>query len=301
MKKVLHVIGTRNGWGIANRARYLSDALADRWSMTTGLIEDEVIMGRLKDFDIVHLHSMVYVPILTAKLKGHPAWGFEIVSHRSLPRFSWEKKAWSEAAFCVAKNPQLADEARPYLSVEPSIIPNGVATGIFRPRPFRIGWVGRRDDPRRLDYKGVPLIEEAVRAFDASLRAEGFGSAELVFDPGDYPRVASHEAMADWYRTLDAVVCASEAEGCSNVLLEALAVGLPVLTTDCGIARDLEEKAGAVIVGRSAERIGAGLAFLFENEIRRRAAVLEHWSWSVVADRYDALYMEVLCAETADG
>lgn len=42
------------------------------------------------------------------------------------------------------------------------------------------------------------------------------------------------EKMADWYRGLSCLVSMSKAEGCSGVVFEAMATGLPVISTPVG-------------------------------------------------------------------
>ncbi len=59
----------------------------------------------------------------------------------------------------------------------------------------------------------------------------------------------SHERLSEVYRELsDVVVLPSLQEGCSNVVLEALATGTPLIATDVGNARDAKRLASNVIL-----------------------------------------------------
>lgn len=99
-------------------------------------------------------------------------------------------------------------------------------------REICIGWVGNsvfwgnRED----DLKGVytilnPAIEE--------LRAEGLNIRTFFADKQE--RVIPHEKMRDYYSEIDIYVCASRIEGTPNPVLEAMACGVPVISTDVGI------------------------------------------------------------------
>ncbi|HUX16396.1 MAG TPA: glycosyltransferase family 4 protein [Phycisphaerae bacterium] len=294
--RLLQVRCDDNGWGIANRAENLTLAFSRRVeSQTLHLKEAAALDGH--DFDVVHLHSLVYVPYLAAHqspLVHHPAWGFEVPSHRCLSRAAKCPRVLRRARFCIAKNPALAVALRPCLDVAPVVIPNGVDTTLFRPPPIRVGWAGRKDSEARLAYKGVPVIRETVDRLAAAWALDGV-TWSLELDPGRFPDgILSHAEMAAWYRTLDAFVCASRAEGCSNVCLEALACGVPVVTTAVGIAADMAEYAGAVVVGRTPGAIARGLERVLANRLTARRATVARWSWPLVAAEYEKLYRRLL-------
>ncbi len=119
--------------------------------------------------------------------------------------------------------------------------------GIPREAPL-IGFAGRltRD-------KGVP---DLVKAFDSILRAEPsarlllvgwFDSSEDSLDLSLRNRIRCHphvystgfvSDMAPYYRAMDVLVLPTWREGFPNVVLEAAASGIPVVTTFCTGARD---------------------------------------------------------------
>lgn len=127
--------------------------------------------------------------------------------------------------------------------------PTDVRERLGLPRVAKvIGFVGRltRD-------KGVP---ELVEAFDAILRAEPesrllligwFDAAEDALDQATCTRITNHPGIhctgfvrdtVPYYRAMDVMVLPTWREGFPNVVLEAAATTVPVVTTECTGSRD---------------------------------------------------------------
>lgn len=175
-----------------------------------------------------------------------------------------------------------------------------------------IGFVGRltRD-------KGLP---ELIESFHQILRAEPSAHLLLVgwFDASEdalgkdlRARIENHPRMrctglvqdtAPYYRAMDVLVLPTWREGFPNVVLEAAATGIPVVTTACTGARDsvVPEVTGLLIPPGSSEAISeAVLKLVRDAQLRRRMGeaargwALEHYPEervvSVAADYYRAL------------
>jgi 2-polyprenyl-3-methyl-5-hydroxy-6-metoxy-1,4-benzoquinol methylase/peptidoglycan/xylan/chitin deacetylase (PgdA/CDA1 family) len=125
----------------------------------------------------------------------------------------------------------------------------GTDTDLFRPAPalregpIRVCWVGNRQDP----LKGVD---------DLLLPASNRAGVEISIAPGDLPQ----NRMADFYRGFDVLAISSVAEGTPLPLLEAMACGLWVVTTDVGSARELvRDGEGGRMVSRNPEAFANAL------------------------------------------
>lgn len=81
-----------------------------------------------------------------------------------------------------------------------------------------------------------------------------------------------HNALADWYRAANLFCLITKAEGCPNVLMEALACGTPVVATNVGAIREL------VIDGKNGFVIENDQIDSLEQTIRKAL----NWNWDRV-------------------
>jgi glycosyltransferase involved in cell wall biosynthesis len=120
-----------------------------------------------------------------------------------------------------------------------AVIPNGIDTGVFRSReragarsrlgPAETGryclFVGRMQH-----RKGGDLLVSASREAGYEVVIAGAEGASGARHLG----VLDAESLADAYSAADCVLFPSRYEACSYVVLEALACGVPLLTTEVG-------------------------------------------------------------------
>ncbi len=106
--------------------------------------------------------------------------------------------------------------------------------------------------------------------------------------------------MPRWYRAADVVINTSLTEGLSNALLEALAVGRPVLARDIPGNRSLLEPGAVGRLFDQPDEFVREAAELLENPgeaealgRRARAYVLEHFHAADELARFQALYQEL--------
>lgn len=170
---------------------------------------------------------------------------------------------------------------------------------------------------RLIEEKGVRELFQAFRAVAATdedlilvmlgegpLRGEvrdlagTAGLSNRVILPGEVP----HERVADWLRGSDVLVHASHAEGLPNVVLEAMACGIPVVATDVGGTPEVvDESVGRLVPPRDPGRLAAALeALLGDPDARRKIAgeaarrVRERFTWERSARDILEVYRSVL-------
>jgi len=155
------------------------------------------------------------------------------------------------------------------------VIPSGVDIDLFSPGSKedarrQLGWdlsrpiviFNTRNDPRN---KGLDLAMIAMRTVRSKMP-----EAEMLLIENVDP-----DLMPAYYRAADVLLCASLSEGSPNVVKEALACNLPVVSTSVG---DVQERLAGVqpsaVVTRDANAIGEALLHaLFE---RKRSNGREH-------------------------
>jgi len=155
-------------------------------------------------------------------------------------------------------------------------IPEGVPDFFTPTRMPFIGFVGRPDE-----YKGYPMIKEAVRR--CGFRLAVAPQSENCSITGG--KLRPQTDMPDFYASCDAIVVASLQEGGGTIAMEAMAMNIPVLTTQVGVAADLD----CIYIERSVEGIEAGLKKLFG-----RSKVFPEFSVPVVCEQYAKLFDMVL-------
>lgn len=107
------------------------------------------------------------------------------------------------------------------------------------------------------------------------------------------------EAIADLIRTVDIVVLASHREGSPRSLMEAQALGVPVIACDVAGSRQvvLHEKSGLLVAAHDAEALAFAIETLASDPGRRRAmaaAAQAHAHDRFHADRFAELWSAVV-------
>ena len=197
--------------------------------------------------------------------------------------------------------------AHDFLPSPDAVIPDGVDLEIFEPAsrtaerdpgaPLTVGWVGNSawGKSQGGDPKGYfRLFEPAV----ALLESRGVHLRVQRADP--QVRLIAFDEMPTFYRELDVLVCSSATEGTPNPVLEAMASGVGIVSTDVGIVPqafgplqsrfilahpDVQSLADAVeTLGRDRE-----LLRQVRRENRDRAA---DWSWDKSVGRWWPFWLE---------
>lgn len=178
--------------------------------------------------------------------------------------------------------------------------PNGVDEQAFypapgKPRRFTACWVGNTDS---VGKKGLELVKEACVKADVPL---------VFYDRQQAPRLLSHAELRDsLYHRASVYINASVTEGTPNPALEAMACGLPVISTRTGNMPELiVDGENGCLVERSADAIADALRRFraMDQEAltaKARAAILDGWRWADQAENYRAMF-DTLYAKRAEG
>jgi glycosyltransferase involved in cell wall biosynthesis len=152
----------------------------------------------------------------------------------------------------------------------------------------------------RLDTTLV-LLGEGPQESVLRARAAALGVSESVKFAGYAPQ----EETPAWYRTADVFALSSDFDNSPNVVLEAMACGLPVVATDVGGLRDyiVPEVNGLLVPKGSRADFADALATYFDQPVlaratgrTNRATAVERFSWAVSAARMLAVYERIVGA-----
>jgi glycosyltransferase involved in cell wall biosynthesis len=178
------------------------------------------------------------------------------------------------------------------------IIPNGIDTEKFHPskkqsftKPIQALTVGRLISRKRIDLLLAAVGRTKELGLDIHLNIAGEGNLmrplqklanELnVADRVSFMGRVPAERMPQLYHDNDIFVMSSDHEGMSNAMLEAMASGLPIITTR---PKDIASAIRTLSQDRQTYNS-------FSAASRKRAA---SFTWFSVTDRYIALYKKVI-------
>lgn len=224
---------------------------------------------------------------------------------------------WKKS-FCTIANSEdlkkLALLSSPLSKIE--VIPNGVNINEFFPVKKNKRYFTILSTSRLIARKGLAFLIEAFLKLnkefqDTKLVLVGDGGLfnglkDLVrknnaLNNVDFLGRVEHRLIGEFYQKADIFVLASENEGMSNSLLEAMASGLAIISTRTSGASELVKKNGVLVDYGSSDEIYSALKQMYLNKdlldkmkIASREASLKY-SWEEAAGKYINFYNK--CAE----
>ena len=192
---------------------------------------------------------------------------------------------------CSQKLKKIYDQ---YNNKPSMVISDGVDTELFmmknvnkyediENRAIKIGWCGNSKfvDEKDDDLKGLnKIIKPAVE----ELKKEGYNIELKVADRNI--KMIPHNEMGEYYNKIDIYVCASRTEGHPDPVLEAMACGVPVISTDVGIVPEVfGEKQKKYIIERTKDALKDKIKEIYNNknilkELSEENLIhINEWTW----------------------
>lgn len=168
-------------------------------------------------------------------------------------------------------------------------------------RKLVVGWVGNSAwESGTEDFKGVntilkPVINELIE--------EGYNIEPYFADRQE--RMIPHDEMINYYSKIDLYVCTSKIEGTPNPVLESMACGIPIISTDVGIVPDAlgDMQKEFILKERTKECLKERLIYLLNNldiieELsKENLESINDWTWKEISYRmkkfFDSAFQEV--------
>lgn len=166
--------------------------------------------------------------------------------------------------------------------------------------PIVIGWVGNSKWGMNIDGQDHKGLESIIKPAIRQLQSEGLQIVGEFADRND--TWLSHEKMPQYYNSIDIYVCASDIEGTPNPVLEAMACGKPVISTDVGIVPQVFGKLQRefILEERSVECLISKLKVIIESRKIQKALSHENlesissWSWDKQCVKWEQFFSVTL-------
>lgn len=281
-------------------------------------------LARKRHYDLVHSHFVFPDGLLAMSVEGALDIPYVVTAHGSdVPGHNphrlqmlhavlaplW-RRVTSRAAIIACPSEGLAEKvtrANPGANV--IVIPNAFDARRFEPDLPRLPRL--LTVTRMVKLKGLEYFLQALHALrdtrEVVFVGDGPDAPELKKLAGELGlRVQftgwlenRSSQLKDLYETSEMFVFPSEAENCPIVLLEAMAAGLPIITTHDRGCEAVVGDAAVLVPTRDSSAIAGAITRLSSDEdLRRRLSdagrrrVIEHFGWDALVRRYRAVYAE---------
>ncbi len=229
----------------------------------------------------------------------------------------FEKVLWKNAAFLAANSEGLKRMAEEFYDKKPiAVIPNGADCEMFQVKQrvqaadgcFRILFVSRLIERKGLQFV-IPQLSKIQKALKKPIRLTIVGDGpyrdkllQLVKEYGadamtEFVGQKEKSELPRYYADADVFILPSKKEGMPNVVLEAMAGGLPVVMTPCEGSQELVQENGFIV---SAEEFADPLIALGrDEELRLRMGrmsqmrVQKYFTWEKTAQAYTEIFEKV--------
>ena len=276
-------------------------------------------------YDLNHTHFIFpdgILALITHTLTGLP---YIITAHGSdVPgynpdRFQWQHRllapVWTrvvrhaERIICPS---QSIETLMHHASLQPRtvIIPNGMNVDKFNPRQTKVNRI--LIVTRMFERKGVQYLLKALENLELDYEVHIVGDGpylqtlkgqvdEKNLDVKFWGFLDNQSReIRDLYETSRIFVFPSEAENFPIVLLEAMAAGMAIITTEGTGCAEVVGDAALFVKPRNAESIKVALKrLIFDVEFstslgkRARQRLEEHFGWGTVSQQYSDLYQQI--------
>lgn len=336
-KKKIALMVDRDDWAFANIAKNITKNLSDKYDfkiIPLFYFNNNLIKGYIaaKDCDLIHFFWRKNL----IDLKGENyEWYARQLGYSSLDAFKEEYVNHKILTTCVYDHIQkedginftkeLFDNYEHYyvssnilnniyqnmdVKYKPKcVITDGVDLKEFYPinlerfktiknRNLIIGWVGNSEWKNDVeDFKGVnTILKPAIE----DLKKEGYKVENYFADRKE--RMIPHDQMVDYYSKIDVLICASKCEGTPNPVLEAMACGVPIISTNVGIVSEAlgKKQQEYILEERTKECMKEKIIKLIHEKDKiielsnENLKQVESWEWKIITQKFDSFFEDVL-------
>ncbi|WP_323844677.1 glycosyltransferase family 4 protein [Microbulbifer magnicolonia] len=256
-------------------------------------------------------------------LDAAPDWRFRLLVRRWYSFLRMQMKVARRLRHVVTVSRQSESDIAEQFGVDRQqiqLIYNGIDTDIFRPqpdierRPLRIMTTASADQPLKglrfllhamADLRGqFPDLELLVvgRLQQGGATEQLLGELQLQ-DCVQFVSGISNQQLVDYYASAGVVVCPSLYEGFGLPAGEAMACGVPVISSDGGALPEVVGDAGIIVPAGDSQALARALRDLLVDDKQRaelgergRERIARQFSWQLAAAHLVDYYREVIGA-----
>jgi len=271
--KILLLTDNEDNWSGHNRCKTIQRLLPQyHFDIYQGWSKKNWVSRVCGRYDIVHLNYMAIIHEHFSTVKTHPQrFMMTIANERSLLFGHAIQKEevegmMSSCAYVTSVTKKIAD----LYNVE--YLPNGVDLNMFKePKKVVVGYVGTEGE-----NKNYPLLAKVCSDLGVKLLA-------MLYKKNQVPQ----EELYKYYQQMDLFIHPSKTEGCSNVILEALSMNVPVFMTKEGVWHDLKDWVTFI------EPTYEGIANVIK-KYKAREFIKERFNWEQIVKRYGEIYEQIV-------
>jgi len=134
---------------------------------------------------------------------------------------------------------------------------------------------------------------------------KGFGIVKQVCDKLQLHNMSAQyggkkipkEEMPKFYNNIDVHVCMSKDEGLSNPILEAGAMGVPIVSTRCGgVEEIIEDGVNGFLIDRNSGSLQEALLKIQNNNLRQEMGnniykeIMKNWTWKIRIEDFRKMF-----------
>lgn len=264
-----------------------------------------------------HANALTSLSVIGLKRKPKVIWGIhhslaspkeESISTKIALGLSKLLSEQPQAIIYCAHSSMQQHQAFGFNNLSSHVIANGVYLDKFQPNPemhdpIVIGFAGRYHPAKGYLY----LFETMAKLKDQPVKFRIAGGGASLNNPGvkalfdqyqlDQNKVELLDQISDmpvFYQSIDAFLMTSITEGFPNVLVEAMASGLPCISTDVGDASYIVQELGSIVPPRNSDALAQAILKYLQLSIDEKLAlkqatrhrVEQHFSIATVSQQY---------------
>lgn len=218
------------------------------------------------------------------------------------------KMIWKKADARIANSQGLKDMALKFYDKKSfDIIPNGVDTEVFYPiekadsDEFKILFVSRLIERKGLQFI-IPQLQKIQDSTEKKVKLVVVGDGPYreqletitreykVADMVEFVGQKNKKEIVPFYQNADLFILPSAKEGMPNVVLEAMACGLPIIMTPCEGSKELVQNNGYILLtsemGEKIQQLLRNKEMLQKLGHNSRRIVEEQFCWGHVVENY---------------